>query len=76
MALEITNTNHMHEQLPSAADFANLLANLSTSRVRALADLAEVSYLTLWSIRNGNTKNPRLETVRKVWPYLIAANNK
>ena len=60
--------------LPTTEDIANGLRCLSLKDVRALAATCGVSYLVLWSIRRGNTRNPRLETVGRLWPHLAPAS--
>ena len=60
----------MTSSLPSTEDVACGLRALSLKDVRALGARCGVSYMTLWSIRRGNTVDPRLGTVNKVWPHL------
>ena len=60
----------MTSSLPSAEDVACGLRALSLKEVRALGARCGVSYMALWSIRRGNTVDPRLGTVNKVWPHI------
>lgn len=65
----------MSTSIPSAADVRASLGKLSHSQVGALAEQSKVPFTTLWKIRNGETENPRLETVRQFMPFvdLVAA---
>ena len=60
----------MTSSLPSTKDVACGLRALSLKDVRALGARCGVSYMALWSIRRGNTVDPRLGTVIKVWPHI------
>lgn len=60
-------------QIPSADDVRALLLPYTTGDLMRLAEECGVPWTTLIKVRNGQTANPRLETVRAVWPYLHAA---
>lgn len=61
----------MNTCLPTAADVRQLMGKLSHAGMRGLAQRSGVPFTTLWKIRTGETKDPRLETVRVIWPELI-----
>lgn len=54
-------------QIPSAADVRLVLERLSYADVRALAVRSGVPFTTLWKVRQGETANPGVETVRKFY---------
>jgi predicted transcriptional regulator len=56
--------------IPSAAEFRAKLAPLTLAQLEALAKRCGVPFTTLVKIRNGQTGNPRLDTVRMVWPLV------
>lgn len=58
--------------IPSAADVRARLLPYSTSSLMRLGEKCGVPWTTLAKIRNGQTSDPRLETVRAVWPHLAA----
>jgi predicted transcriptional regulator len=61
----------MSTHIPSAAELRERLALMGHAQVQALAARAHVPFTTLWKIRTGETADPRLETVRAIWPELI-----
>lgn len=63
----------MSTSIPSAADVRASLEKLSHAQVGALAEQSKVPFTTLWKIRNGETENPRLETVRQFMPFVSLA---
>lgn len=50
-----------------------LNAGQSYAEIAASADKTQTPFTTLWKIRSGETENPRIETVRAIWPELIGA---
>jgi predicted transcriptional regulator len=56
---------------PSAADVRTKLQALSSAEVESLARKCGVPVATLVKIKYGQTDNPRIETVRAIWPELI-----
>lgn len=64
-------SRRMSTHIPSAAELRARLAELGHAQVQALAARASVPFTTLWKIRTGETADPRLETVRAIWPELI-----
>lgn len=63
----------MKPEIPSAADIRLLLAPLTGAHLARLAALSGVPWPTIAKMRNGETKNPGIETVRKVLPHVEAA---
>ena len=64
----------MEAGIPTAEVVRARLSNLSYAAVRNLAATSGVPFTTLWKIRSGETADPRLETVRLIWPELIGAD--
>ena len=62
----------MTTSIPSAADVRAALEKLSHAQVGELVERSAVPFTTLWKIRNGETGNPRLETVRQFMPFIGA----
>lgn len=44
------------------------LAAMSHAELQQLSLKSGVPFMTLWNIRAGHTKNPRLNTLAKFWP--------
>lgn len=63
----------MSNAIPTAAEVRGRLQKLPRRRVIELAQTAGVPFPTLVKIRNGQTLNPGVETVRLIWPQLAAA---
>ena len=63
----------MENDIPSSAQVRQWLAPLSVQQLRRLSEVSGVPLTTLWNIRAGHTKDPRLETVRQIAPHAIAA---
>lgn len=61
----------MDNTIPSAEQVREKLLALGHAQVRALAERAAVPFTTAWKIRSGETADPRLETVRQLWPELV-----
>ena len=57
--------------LPTPEEVRFRLALLSHAQMLALAKTAKAPFTTLWKIRSGETKNPRLSTVCAIWPELV-----
>jgi hypothetical protein len=60
----------MQTDIPSAAAVRARLETMKRAQLLALARQTDVPFTTLWKIRSGETVDPRLETVRKVWPVI------
>lgn len=58
--------------IPSADEVRALLQPYTVGRLMILGEQCGVPWTTLIKIRNGQTADPRLETVRAVWPALLA----
>jgi hypothetical protein len=65
----------METCIPSIEQVAARLRPMRMSELRELAGLSGVPYRTLLKIRMGETPNPGLETVRKFFDLLPAAND-
>lgn len=61
--------------IPTAQHIQAALLALSHAQVQELARTADVPFTTLWKLRTGETENPRLETVRRIWPELVTAEH-
>lgn len=59
--------------IPSAADVFERLSPLSYQQLEELARISGVPFHTLLKIRDGDTGNPRIDTVCKFWPHIEAA---
>lgn len=65
----------MSHVIPSAGEVRSRLQALEPGQLEALAQRSGVPVTTLIKVRNGQTANPRLETVRVIWPELISAED-
>lgn len=63
----------MNTEIPAAADVQAALKELGHAQMQRLADLSGVPFTTLWKVRQGDTKNPGIETVRTFMPHVEAA---
>ena len=64
----------MDTSIPSPEQVRTRLEALGHAGIKALADKTGVPFTTLWKVRAGETSNPRLETVRAIWPELIGTS--
>jgi len=62
----------MNASIPSAEQVRAALRRVAPSELAELAASTGVPLPTLVKVRNGQTSNPRIETVRAVWPRLCA----
>lgn len=62
----------MEQTVPTAADVSSALEPMTTAQLQRLATLSGVPFHTLLKIRDGETKNPRVDSVAKFWPHLAA----
>jgi predicted transcriptional regulator len=62
----------MNAAIPSAEQVRAALKRVPTADLADLAASSGVPLPTLVKVRNGQTSNPRIETVRAVWPALCA----
>ena len=63
----------METHIPSAETVRGMLAALSIKQVAALAELSGVPAPTIYKIKNGDTTNPGIETVRKFIGHIAKA---
>jgi predicted transcriptional regulator len=61
----------MNTSIPSSEQIRARLHGLSHAEVRALSVRTGAPFTTLWKIRSGETADPRIETVRAIWPALV-----
>lgn len=54
--------------LPTSDDVRQRLAAMTHAELTQLAKDCKVPFTTLWKIRDGTTKDTRLDTLRKFWP--------
>ena len=64
---------NMKANIPSAAEVIAELSPLTYSELEKLSKLSGVSFHTLLKIRDAETKNPRLDTVRQFIKHIKAA---
>jgi len=62
----------MQQAIPSPEELRKRLNALSYAEVKALCERRRVPFTTVWKLRSGETEDPRLETVRAIWPDLQA----
>lgn len=60
----------MSTLIPTAAEVRSDLLGLTAKQLQALSTLSGVPVTTLYNIRNGTTKDPRLDTVGAFMPHL------
>lgn len=60
----------MQTNIPAASDMRARLELLGHAQMQALSRESGVPFTTLWKIRNGETDNPRIETVRLCYAAL------
>lgn len=58
--------------IPSASELRSRLETLTHAQMQNLARASGVPFTTLWKVRNGDTTNPGIETVRKFLPHVAA----
>lgn len=62
----------MNTVIPTAHDVRARLKAIPLAKMKAIAEKVGVPFPTLMKIRYGETVNPQLDTVRLIWPELIA----
>lgn len=65
----------METNIPSAQEVRERLALLTRAQLITLAKKAGVPFTTLQKIQRGETEDPRIETVRSIWPELVQAQS-
>lgn len=63
----------MELNIPGVEDVQAALKPLTLKQIDRLAELSGVPAPTIYKIRNGDTKNPGVETLRKFAPHIRAA---
>ena len=63
----------MDMHIPSADDLREALSPMKYVHLQRLSSLSGVPFHTLLKIRDGDTENPGLETVRKFAPHIAEA---
>ena len=63
----------MELHIPGVDEVQAALKPLSLKQIDRLADLSGVPAPTIYKIRNGDTRNPGVETLRKFAPHIKAA---
>lgn len=61
----------MNADIPTSSELREKLAALSWAQVQELCRKTGAPFTTVWKIRSGETTDPRLETVRLIWPELL-----
>jgi predicted transcriptional regulator len=61
---------HMPTDIPTCAELRAKLLTLTWSQVQELSRTTGAPFTTVWKIRDGETVDPRLETVRLIWPHV------
>ena len=61
----------MNAPIPSADAVRERLQSMSARDVVLLARRSSVPLPTIYKIRNGQTRNPRIDTVREIWPLMM-----
>jgi hypothetical protein len=62
----------MSIKIPSADQVRARLESLSRQDLIKLSATSGVSFNTVLKIKRGETADPRIETVRQIWPFLPA----
>lgn len=60
----------MKPNIPAAAEVRARLEALSHAQMQVLARESGVPFTTLWKVRSGDTTDPRIDTVRKLYTAL------
>lgn len=61
----------MSTYIPSASHLRERMEHLDKGEMESLAKRSGVPFHTLRKLATGETGNPRLETVRQLWPELV-----
>lgn len=64
----------MKPDIPTCAQLREKLLALSWGQVQELSRKTGAPFTTVWKIRDGETTDPRLETVRVIWPELVGSD--
>lgn len=63
----------MNTEIPSALHVRAWLLPMANDQLQRLSELSGVPFTTLWKMRSGETKDPRIETVRRIAPHVSAS---
>jgi len=66
----------MAYELPTVQEIREGLEALSFAEMKSLCEQCRVPFTTAWKLRTGVTTDPRIETVRALWPLLKPATTK
>ena len=62
----------MDQAIPPPEEVRRRLELLSWAETQELCKRTGVPFTTVWKLRQGETTNPRIETLRAIWPDLQA----
>lgn len=62
----------MATDIPSVSEVRERLQRLSWSQLQDVCKRTGAPFTTVWKIRCGETQNPGIETIRLIWPDLLA----
>lgn len=57
--------------IPTSQEIRELLLRLTHQQLRKLVAVSGVPFGTIWKIRNGDSSNPRIDTVRAIWWHAL-----
>jgi hypothetical protein len=60
----------MASEIPSADQVRQRLLAMSWAEVRDLCARTDAPFTTVWKVRCGETTNPGIETVRRIWAHM------
>lgn len=63
----------MNISIPPTSVVQEQLSALTHAEMQQVSAASGVPFTTLWKIRDGTTKNPGMETVRKFVPHIPSA---
>ena len=61
----------MTSNIPTPDDLRGVLGRLRGGDLQELSRVSGVPFWTLIKVRNGETPNPRIGTVRAFWPHAV-----
>lgn len=61
----------MTTSIPTTEDLRGVLQRLRSGELQELSRMSGVPFWTLIKVRNGETPNPRIGTVRAFWPHAV-----
>lgn len=66
----------MNAHIPSAEEVRHRLQAMTHAQVQELSSKSGAPFTTIWKIRSGETSDPRVTTVRAIWPHLSPSKAK